>query len=119
MDSEVTSAIQKLQTEAWRTAEDNGWHAEDRSPPELLCLIHSEVSEALEEYRDRRAPDELYYDPKSNPPNKPEGIPAELADVIIRILDLCGTYNIDLAAALKVKMDYNKIRPYRHGGKIL
>jgi NTP pyrophosphatase (non-canonical NTP hydrolase) len=49
---------------------------------------------------------------------KPEGIPIELADVIIRICDTCGQYGIDLDRAIRLKMEYNKTRPYKHGKKI-
>jgi NTP pyrophosphatase (non-canonical NTP hydrolase) len=51
--------------------------------------------------------------------NKPEGVVAELADIVIRVADLCGLYGIDLDAALEEKMAYNSTRPYRHGGKQL
>lgn len=48
---------------------------------------------------------------------KPEGIPSELADIIIRVLDICGANRIDIAAAIADKMAYNETREYRHGGK--
>jgi len=48
---------------------------------------------------------------------KPEGIPSELADIIIRVLDICGFHGIDIAHALADKMAYNETRQYRHGGK--
>lgn len=51
------------------------------------------------------------------PANKPEGIPIELADCIIRILDYCGKEGIDIEEAIKIKHEYNLTRPYRHGGK--
>lgn len=51
--------------------------------------------------------------------NKPEGVASELADVVIRVADLCGLYGIDLNAALEEKMAFNKTRPYRHGNKQL
>lgn len=46
-----------------------------------------------------------------------EGIAAELADVIIRVLDYCAYAGIDIENVLEVKHEYNKSRPYRHGGK--
>lgn len=48
---------------------------------------------------------------------KPEGIPSELADIIIRVLDICAAEGIDIAAAIADKMAFNETRPYRHGGK--
>lgn len=50
-------------------------------------------------------------------PVKPEGVPSELADIVIRVADICGYYGIDLDAAITQKMAYNRTRPYRHGGK--
>ena len=48
---------------------------------------------------------------------KPEGIPSELADIIIRVLDICAYHKIDIAHAISDKMAYNETRPYRHGDK--
>lgn len=50
---------------------------------------------------------------------KPEGIATEFADCIIRILDYCGHEGIDIGEAIKIKHEYNKTRPYRHGGKVI
>jgi len=48
---------------------------------------------------------------------KPEGVPSELADTIIRIFDDARSWGIDIAAAMKRKMLFNATRPLRHGGK--
>lgn len=48
---------------------------------------------------------------------KPEGIPTELADIIIRTVHIAAYFGIDLAGALADKMVYNEQRAYRHGGK--
>jgi NTP pyrophosphatase (non-canonical NTP hydrolase) len=102
--------------ESYENARDHGWHDKERSIGDLICLMHSELSEALEEHRNGHSPTEIYYN--ENKPAKPEGIPVELADCVIRIFDFCGLHGIDLEQVLKVKMEYNKSRPYRHGNKI-
>ena len=101
--------------EAYTNAKQKGWHDKERSIGDLICLMHSELSEALEEHRNGRTPQEIYYNPEK--PNKPEGIPIELVDCVIRVFDFCGLYGIDLEHALRIKMDYNTSRPYRHGDK--
>jgi NTP pyrophosphatase (non-canonical NTP hydrolase) len=50
---------------------------------------------------------------------KPEGVPSELADVIIRVLDICGYYGIDIEHAMLTKAKYNEGRSHRHGEKAL
>lgn len=105
--------INEFATEVHRNAVDHGWWKEEIKLPEIISLIHSEISEVLEEYRKGRQATEVY--PGNN--GKPEGIPIELADAIIRILDYCGYAGIDIEAAILQKHEYNKTRPYRHGGK--
>ncbi len=123
-------------------AVNHGWWDDTRSFPEIIALVHSELSEALEEYRNGRPM--LYYpcrmggvcieeDARNNntcgskaitpdggcsaQSDKPEGIAIELADAIIRILDYCGHAGIDMDAAIRIKHQYNLTRSYRHGGK--
>lgn len=48
---------------------------------------------------------------------KIDGIPVELADIIIRILDYCGYLNIDIGTVVEDKINYNIIRGFRHGNK--
>lgn len=93
--------INSLCKQAYETAKSKGWHDEERETGTLLALIHSEVSEALEADR------------KGNEENFAE----ELADVCIRTFDLCGSRGIDLEKAIIEKMEKNKSRPYKHGGK--
>jgi len=80
---------------------------------EKMLLIVSEISEALEEFRDGRGLNEIYFKDR-----KPEGIPIEIADAVIRIFDFCEANGIDLESALSMKMTYNDTRPYMHGKKL-
>ena len=111
--AQTMTGINEVARQIHENAVDHGWWDEERGFPEVLALIHSEVSEALEEYRNGRLPTEVY----TGNNGKPEGIPIELADVIIRVLDYCGYAGIDIDAAISQKHEYNKTRPYRHGGK--
>ena len=81
-----------------------------------LALIDSETAEATEEYRLHGLNREklLYRDENG----KPCGIASELADVLIRVSDLCGRHSIPLADAIAAKLEYNTTRPARHGGKV-
>lgn len=67
----------------------------------LLCLIHSEVSEACEGVRKNLQDDKL--------PHR-SMLEVELVDTMIRIFDLAGAHNLDLSGALIEKLDYNKHR---------
>ena len=109
----MSRSITWLQEVAHGTAVAKGWWDEDRGIPECLALIHSEVSEALEDYRDGH----MELKTEVSLTNKPYGFPSELADIVIRCLDLAGHLGIDLEQAIEVKMAYNATRPHRHGGK--
>lgn len=134
--------INDLVKEAHENALSHGFWDD---PPEfgtIIALIHSELSEALEEVRaDRPAryfpcnaggmcceerdwntkcgsrvfdPEDpdVYCKAKSS---KPEGWAVELADAVIRIADYCGHAGIDLESIIREKMEYNATRPYKHG----
>ncbi len=90
----------------------HGFWEPDSEPTfgECCALIHEEISEAFSAWRNGE-PDEYIKD------GKPEGVGVELADVVIRILDLCGHMDMPLGEILVRKMEYNKTRPYKHGKK--
>ena len=99
-------AISRLIREAGETARSKGFHHgrlhDDAEVPRLLCLIHSEISEAMEAHRN----DEGL-----------ERIAEEMADVMIRVADFAYWLNLPLAQAIDEKLEKNRNREYKHGGK--
>lgn len=114
------NTVSDIAYSAYANALDKGFHshadgtAKERNLGEALCLIHSEVSEAMEELRINDDPSHRYHRAEDG---KPEGFIVELADVIIRIGDLVGGLNlvVELEDAIKEKMAFNKTRPRMHG----
>ena len=170
-----------LQREAHAIAKDHGWWDEARTFGDLIALVHSELSEALEAYRESGWPWLRVNEWRCDVHGEPMGVASELADVVIRVADMAehygwdldmeardtpfiapetfrewiadahyfavaayickrndekqcnwflsrviahahhmaAYYGINLDAAIEAKMEYNRTRPYRHGGKAL
>ena len=176
-----------LQREAHTIAKDHGWWDTERTFGDCIALVHSDLSEALEAYREH-GDVKQHLDYRWAPYGHPSlnGVPYELADVVIRVADMAewygvelddaveafgkdvapmegsfgdwitvghvllsrvaqngyvdpaqsldlfavggfvkhirymaAHYGIDLDAAIEAKMEYNRTRSYRHGGKAL
>lgn len=73
----------------------------ERNTGELLALVHSEISEALEGDRKSLPDDKL--------PHRPM-FEVELADAVIRIADIAGGRGLDLGGAIVEKMEFNRTR---------
>lgn len=104
METQINELIRKC-TE---NANDHGWKIywhklsidkHDLSVGEALALCHSELSEALEAYRD----------------NDTENFDEEIADEFIRLFHICGDLGIDIEKSIEDKMKKNISRPKNHG----
>lgn len=111
-------SIRDWQFEIHKETVAKGWWSrpEDTVPTKLL-MIHAEISEAAEEFA--RGNMKVWYQPHKTENMKPEGLGVELADAMIRILDLAEYLGMNMDDLITLKMEYNKKRPYRHGGKAI
>ncbi len=131
----MSKSLNELRDQATAIAEANGF--KDATVGEDIALMHSELSEALEDFRSGKSPTDTWYQDRNGCEtihqrertltvgenelrlNKPCGIPSEMADVIIRVLHFCGKHRIDIGAITEEKMAYNATRGHKHGGKVL
>lgn len=111
-ENDIPDMVNNLVALCYSLSYKSGWHhnkagelidinAEGQTPTKL-CLIHSEVSEAMEGYRKGLNDDHL---------SERKMFEVELADAVIRIFDLAGAHNLDLGGALLEKLVYNQQRP--------
>ena len=118
------------------STEHGWWDGKDPTDADVLlvkiALMHSELSEAVEEVRDGVDLTQMFgvqVDSLHTPrrpidvfglraDEKPVGFGIELADAIIRILDTCAAVGIDIDEAVSAKIAYNRTRPFKHGGKL-
>lgn len=106
--TQLALEVNRLVDICYNASYAGGWHTDrftgkllDRNRAEMLCLIHSEISEAMEGERKGLMDDHL--------PNRPMA-EVELADAVIRIGDYCGRWGYDLGGAIEEKLAYNATR---------
>lgn len=130
--------LNKLSKQVHENAKAHGFFDSEKNIGEMLCLIHSEVSEALEADRGNKYYSNVVSEQQwfiKGMADKNYGMTFiddsffqqqfetrvkntfedELADVLIRVLDLCAYKNIDIESHVKAKMRYNSLRPHKHG----
>lgn len=127
-------ALRELQQTCGDTAASKGFHDDRPKPMRIgatisglkerqsalanwqgnkLLLIVSEVVEAHDEIRNGYSAHHTYYTAGA----KPEGVPSEIADAVIRCFDFAYTEGFDLAGIIAEKLVYNASRERLHGKK--
>lgn len=96
-----------LAEDIYKTALEKGWWEDERNEGEMIALMHSELSEALEALREGNPSDDKIPEFDS--------VSAEFADVMIRIADHAKGFHYSPAEALVAKMEMNKTRKPKHG----
>jgi hypothetical protein len=115
--------IRKLNTaKGWRVHFEPGTPAPRTGPwfAAYCGLATSEVSEALDEYRDKRWSETRpagFHEWETT--GKPIGVGPELADALIRLLDMIDIWDVDIEYELARVLTYGWTRPYQHGGRVL
>ena len=106
-------SLNEMMAEVVEFEKSKGWVPNDNQFGTSLALLHSEISEMLEAFRAK--------DWGSTIDGKPEGVSSEGADVFIRLLSTWAQFiapvGWDLESEYERKMEYNRTRPFRHGGK--
>lgn len=120
--ADLSAALEDAQERVFAVNEANGWFESDRTVGDDIALLHSEVSEMLEAYREGGLADQTVTEPleiELGASPKPEGFGSEAADVLIRLLDTCKRRGIDLGFEFERKLAFNATRGHRHGGKVI
>lgn len=120
--------INELSKQIHENNKAKGFYEDEKNIGEMLALIHSEVSEALEADRKGRTVSHKFQRSWSEKlsdkafkemfeANVKDSFEDELADIMIRVMDLSAFKGVDIEGHIMAKLRFNAMRPYKHGKK--
>lgn len=119
-------ALNELSKQIYAANKEKGFWDKKRNVGEMLMLVTSELGEAMEAHRKGRFANfsafkareedvEIFYFESDFQDLIKDSFQDEIADAIIRLLDMCGGLNIDIAKSVELKLKYNATRERMHG----
>lgn len=117
LDREQHSFLNRLAADVYAISASKGFHSSSEPTiGDYVSNLHGEVSELWEAYRKKELDKPCEKSSHMEEPISCAG--EELADIIIRALDMAHQLNVDIGKAVYIKSRYNESRPFRHGGKL-
>ncbi len=105
--------IPGIMAEGLQTIKDKGLFVDEEDFLRALMMVCEELGEACADYRRNKPLDGIAY----GSDGKPEGVPVEIGDAIVRLCAIAAKYDMPLPRAIQEKMAFNKLRGHRFGGK--
>lgn len=109
--------LNELAEEIYQNNKEKGFWDKERNVGEMLMLVTSELGEAMEAHRKGRFANLEAYEEFSEDFEDAikDTFEDEIADSVIRLLDMCGGLGIDIDTHIRLKLEYNKTRERLHG----
>lgn len=109
-----SESLEEFQKQIHKCAVEHGWWDKNRHMSEMLINVAGEVLELWEAYRKG----EIHMVCDKDTASPLTALQEELADIVIRVLDIAGHFGLDMAECIAIKHNYNMTRSYRHGNKL-
>jgi len=104
----ITHWIEKISSNSSK----KGWYKDDKDFVEFLMSLNSELTGAFELFKKSHSAKEV----EICAAGYPVGVPAHLAEIVVKIFDICGYYKIDLETIIIMNNEFKKTLPYRRNG---
>lgn len=112
-DQVIGPNIPGIMAEGLQTIKDKGLFVDEEDFLQALMMVCEELGEACSDYRRNKPLDGIEY----GADGKPGGVPVEIGDAIVRLCVIAAKYDMPLPRAIQEKMEFNKLRGHRFGGK--